>query len=797
MATAKLTVELDGVPTAIKSLADMRNAAAQLEDELANAELGSAEFERLTAQLAKVKSGIKGVDEATDGLTVEGKIGAIGAAAAGLAGGFAAAEGAAALFGSESEELAKTMAKVQAAMAVAGGIQQLGVGLAQAQKAMSAFGLATTGALGPVAIFLAAAAAIAAAMLLMKTNTDAATKAQGAFEQAMKDQAGTLAQERIELDALATSLKATAAGTQERADKLQELQEKYPEYISNLDVEKAKTGEVAEVIDIATKAMENRIRMMAAQQVAQEAMTRQIQAELNLRRLARESGIEYEKLLRILQETGADTDNAFERLGDNLVSLDEALKRNITGWLGLGDTTRKTAREAVAEGSASFRELAVAQRDVNAALQLAHPLQEADEAAKRRAAQQNRALAASVRDLAQEERDYQATVRAYMQSEQDAAAMQDFLMRQEAEAAEAEHRREAERFEQEVRWRDEQMRQEDELRRQQEQNRKDARIETKEDMNARIEAEAAAMEARRQAYMQYAEQIVQATLTLANEVVNFLNQLDANRLAEIERQMLAEQEAIARTDQALSESAALQKELETDLANASVEQRNKVLRLMGIEKQRREELIAQKAQEQRREAQLEQEKKEIALRQFERTKAIQTAQTIINTASAVIKALAEAPFPVNLVLSVAAGVTGAFQLATIAAQQPPSLAIGGFTGPGFGSPDASGYRVAGVVHEGEHVSPKWQVQSPKYRPLIDYLEAERMKGPGYAGGGTAAAPAGAGAAMAGADMGAVVERLDTLNQRIEQLAERPAVVSVREVTAVQDNIRRVEARATV
>jgi hypothetical protein len=67
----------------------------------------------------------------------------------------------------------------------------------------------------------------------------------------------------------------------------------------------------------------------------------------------------------------------------------------------------------------------------------------------------------------------------------------------------------------------------------------------------------------------------------------------------------------------------------------------------------------------------------------------------------------------------------------------PKFAAGGYTGSGFGTPDDSGYKVAGVVHEGEYVAPKWMVNSNP--TLFSELERKRLKG--YATGGFVQPPA--------------------------------------------------------
>lgn len=116
-----------------------------------------------------------------------------------------------------------------------------------------------------------------------------------------------------------------------------------------------------------------------------------------------------------------------------------------------------------------------------------------------------------------------------------------------------------------------------------------------------------------------------------------------------------------------------------------------------------------------------------AFRQQEKNRAI--TQSVIDTALAVVKALGTPPSP-NVAAAAIAGSLGAIQTATIATE---TYADGGFTGPGMGYPDHTGYKPAGIVHQDEYVAPAWQVKSPVYRPLINALEVGRLRG--YATGG--------------------------------------------------------------
>lgn len=120
---------------------------------------------------------------------------------------------------------------------------------------------------------------------------------------------------------------------------------------------------------------------------------------------------------------------------------------------------------------------------------------------------------------------------------------------------------------------------------------------------------------------------------------------------------------------------------------------------------------------------------EIAYKQAKAQKTVQIASAVSGTALGVIGALTMSPWtPANYALAAAVGILGAIQIATIAAQplpERPSFYVGGHTGSGFGSPDASGFKAAGIVHQNEWVAPKWMLEDPKTANVIDYLESVR------------------------------------------------------------------------
>ena len=154
---AKTTFEIDiETAGAVNSAKDLREQFNILEDkmfELAGAgREGTKEFAAIRNQLAGTKERIDDLNESIDMLKPEAKFQAFANLGAGIANGFAAAQGAAQLFGSESEALNESLAKVQSAMALAQGIQGL-AGMGDSLKVVGTMLKSTT-----VGTYLATAA---------------------------------------------------------------------------------------------------------------------------------------------------------------------------------------------------------------------------------------------------------------------------------------------------------------------------------------------------------------------------------------------------------------------------------------------------------------------------------------------------------------------------------------------------------------------------------------------------------------------------------------------------------------
>lgn len=167
-----------------ESLASLKKEFKDLQKELEKAEVGTAEYQRTLEKLGAVKDDMGDLRDAIGALNPEGKVAAFQNVAGKLAGGFQAATGAAALFGAKSEELEKQLLKVQAATALAQGIQSI-VGLSDAFVVLKTAVMATNPAL---LIIAGSVAAISAAYVLWKEVIGETAKADKLLNEELERQ---------------------------------------------------------------------------------------------------------------------------------------------------------------------------------------------------------------------------------------------------------------------------------------------------------------------------------------------------------------------------------------------------------------------------------------------------------------------------------------------------------------------------------------------------------------------------------------------------------------------------------
>lgn len=126
----KVAIEFSiGDGPAIKSMGDLKRQLkeAQFEALALSEKFGATSQEAIQAaqRVAKLKDAIGDAKDMVDAFNPDAKFKAFSGALQGVAGGFAAVQGAMALFGAESEDVQKTLLKVQSALAISEGLNSV------------------------------------------------------------------------------------------------------------------------------------------------------------------------------------------------------------------------------------------------------------------------------------------------------------------------------------------------------------------------------------------------------------------------------------------------------------------------------------------------------------------------------------------------------------------------------------------------------------------------------------------------------------------------------------------------
>lgn len=194
MAEKKIGVNVDiPVGQAEANAKSLKAALRELKNEILSLEETDPRFDKLTKEAAALEDKIGDVNQRVKALASDTKnLEGFTATVQGVAGAFAAAAGAAALFGEGNEELEKSILKVQGAMSLLNGVQEIANQLnkdsaaaiflqAQAMKVYTAAVGTSTGALKAFRIALIATGigALVVALGLIVANWDKITKAIG------------------------------------------------------------------------------------------------------------------------------------------------------------------------------------------------------------------------------------------------------------------------------------------------------------------------------------------------------------------------------------------------------------------------------------------------------------------------------------------------------------------------------------------------------------------------------------------------------------------------------------------
>lgn len=426
-----VTVNLE-VKDNTKSLKlQLREAQAEVAALAAKYGATSVQATEAAKKAALLKDKIADAKALTDAYNPDAKFKALGASLTGVAGGFSAVQGAMGLVGAEGEEVQKMMLKVQSAMALTQGLNAMGqakdsfrtltniIGnlvtkifaktaaettstvateanvvateakvvaneaeaVATTEAAVAQEGLNTAMAMNPIGAIVLALTALTAGLVYYfstagkaESATEKLAKQQKEAEEASKKQSQAVAKESTEFVGLIYQLKATNAGSKERAQLIDKINSTYNTTLKNLSDEaafqKQLNVEVANYIayqkskyelqkneekitknlekqDEITKKLKNANIQLAAAQTAEQTgqgSQRRIKAQELVNKLTEELK-NAELRLKDYGKVALDTNAVISEIEGTTGKFNTTLKKS-------GDTTKSVAKDTETYGDA-------------------------------------------------------------------------------------------------------------------------------------------------------------------------------------------------------------------------------------------------------------------------------------------------------------------------------------------------------------------------------------------------------------------------------------------------------------
>lgn len=329
----KRTIELE-IKDNTKTLKQQyKEAVVELQNIAAAYGETSMEAAQAAKRAAELKDQIEDTNDLLQSYKGEGAFIAMGKAMSSVASGFSAIEGGLGIVGVESENVQKTMLKVQSAMALAQGLEgledagrsfkQLGSIATNVFKNMTAAGKAFT--ITGIGIAITAVSYLMGAFDGLTTSVTKVSEAEKTRAQiqanANEIQQATIensAKELSALDSLSNTINDESLSRKEKNRAIKDLQTQYPDLLKNVKGEKLSIQELNKVIALNIKLSESRARVSAAeslrakkyQDILQDEMKlndlRNVQSQILLYNKRREAGISDEQQDRLFAEIKAN-----------------------------------------------------------------------------------------------------------------------------------------------------------------------------------------------------------------------------------------------------------------------------------------------------------------------------------------------------------------------------------------------------------------------------------------------------------------------------------------------------------
>jgi hypothetical protein len=271
-------------------------------------EAGSAGFKKVTEQAIAARRQMEDVNDAIMAADLEGraKLAAMGFAQATQA--IAGMQGAMHLLGLDTKTAAEATATLQSLMAISSGIEGI-VALEGTMDALSkrlpiVNSLMKTFQMlmrpGPLLLIGAAAAALYTIFSNMPAKIARVNYEQKALLGLTEAMKGAVTDEQVQLAKLGGVLQSNTATQEQRRMALKKLQELYPTYFKDLDLEKAKTGDIATAINQATEALKKKAMVAAIDKRMTDLASKEIEKQI----LLQQKQAEFQKFDRKKGEVG-------------------------------------------------------------------------------------------------------------------------------------------------------------------------------------------------------------------------------------------------------------------------------------------------------------------------------------------------------------------------------------------------------------------------------------------------------------------------------------------------------------
>ena len=291
------TVNLE-IKDNVKSLKTQYKEAIQEVQRLADT-YGNTSKEAANAakRAAELKDRIEESKSLTDAFNPDAKFNALSGSIGGVLNGFQAYEGAMGLIGVESEELQKTLLKVQSAMALSQGIQ----GALEAKDAFVNLGAVVKNAFGTMTTaskaFLAGGIGLVITGIALAVNEfnkynaelKESQKQQKLLADIEKEAIKNINAEASAADKLQKQLKDENLSRAEKTAKVKEFQKEYPSLLSNIDAEKSSINEINTALTQNIELLKLQSKAKAIQTKRAELYTQQLEIELGKEKAAKEA----------------------------------------------------------------------------------------------------------------------------------------------------------------------------------------------------------------------------------------------------------------------------------------------------------------------------------------------------------------------------------------------------------------------------------------------------------------------------------------------------------------------------